>query len=477
MFLTITTTHQPATDLGYLLHKNPSRPQSDDFGFGRVHVFYPEATPERCTAALLLEIDPIALSRRTGERKDEGAPLEPYVNDRPYVASSFLSVALTRMFRNAIAGASKERPELVEAKLALEATIACLPCRGGEELLRRLFEPLGYTVEATRPELDSAFPDWGPSAYYRVTLRATCRLRDLLTHLYVLIPVLDDHKHYFVGDDEVAKLLRHGEGWLSTHPECELITTRYLKHRQSLADAALRQLLREEDVDPDEPSERHAQEEDALERPIRLDEQRIGAVVAALKAAGAKSVVDLGCGEGKLLRALLKEPSLERIVGLDVAHRSLERANDRLHFDTMPERQRARIALLHGSLFYRDKRIHGFDAAALVEVIEHLDPPRLRAFERVVFEFARPRAVIVTTPNAEYNVHFDGLEAGKFRHKDHRFEWTRSEFGAWARRVADEHRYSVRFIGIGNDDATTGTPTQMAIFTNSSFVNASEAVS
>ncbi len=465
MLLTITTTHQPATDLGFLLHKNPARLQSDDLSFGHVHVFYPEATAERCTAALLLEVDPITLSRRSGNRSDEGQPLEPYVNDRPYAASSFLSVALTRMFRSAMAGTSKERPALADLAIPLEATLACLPCRGGESLLRRLFEPLGYTVEVIGHDLDSAFPEWGPSVYFRVTLRATCRLRDLLTHLYVLVPVLDDNKHYFVGDDEVSKLLRHGQGWLASHPACDLITKRYLKHQRSLADQALAQLLRDEEVDPDEPGERHAREEDALERPIRLDEQRIGAVLAAVKASGARSVVDLGCGEGKLVRALLQDPSFERIVGLDVAHRVLERAHDRLHLDSIPERQRGRVTLLHGSLFYRDRRIHGFDAATLVEVIEHFDPPRLRAFERVVFELARPGTVVLTTPNAEYNVHFAGLAAGKLRHKDHRFEWKRAELEAWARRVADHHRYEVRFFGIGVDDPATGPPTQMAVFT------------
>jgi 3' terminal RNA ribose 2'-O-methyltransferase Hen1 len=316
MLLTVSTTHAPATDLGFLLHKNPARPQSDDLPFGRVHVFYPEASEERCTVALVIEVDPIALSRGRGERAHEGQPLEPYVNGRPYAASSFLSVALTRMFRSALAGISKERPLLVDTAIPLEATLACLPCRGGEGLLRGLFEPLGYHVEPTGQPLDPAFPEWGASPYYRVTLRATCKLKDLLAHLYVLVPVLDDEKHYFVGDDEVAKLLRHGEGWLASHPACEVITRRYLKYRRSLADTALRQLLRDEDIDPNEPGKSHAREEEALERPIRLDEQRIGAVVAALKASGARSVVDLGCGEGKLIRALLKEPLFDRIVGV-----------------------------------------------------------------------------------------------------------------------------------------------------------------
>jgi 3' terminal RNA ribose 2'-O-methyltransferase Hen1 len=330
--------------------------------------------------------------------------------------------------------------------------------------LRTLFEPLGYEVACTRSPLDASFPDWGASPYFGVTLRATCLLRDLLTHLYVLVPVLDDEKHYFVGDDEVQKLLRHGEGWLASHPARELIAQRYLKHRRSLADDALRQLLRDEEVDANERGERQAREEDALERPIRLDEQRIRDVVAALRASGAKSVVDLGCGEGKLLRALLEERAFERIVGMDVAHRALERAADRLRLDALPERERSRVTLLHGSLLYRDARLAGFDAAALVEVIEHLEPARLAAFERVVFEFARPDTIVLTTPNAEHNVHFVGLVPGSFRHKDHRFEWTRAELEAWARGVATRFGYGVRFLGIGADDPVTGPPTQMAIF-------------
>lgn len=464
MLLTIATTHRPATDLGFLLHKNPAHLQSYEVSFGLVHVFYPEAADDRCTMALMLEVDPIALARGGGDRSREGQPLEPYVNDRPYVASSFLSVALTRVLRSAMSGASKERPELAGTALPLEATLACLPCRGGEDVLRRLFEPLGYEVVATRADLDASFPEWGSSPYFRVTLRATCRLRDLLSHLYVLVPVLDDEKHYFVGDDEVAKLLRHGDGWLSAHPACELITKRYLKHQRSLADAALQQLLREEEVDADELAERNAREEESIERPMRLDEQRVGAVLAALKATGAKSVIDLGCGEGKLLRVLLKEPTFDHIVGLDVAHRPLERAAERLRLESLPERQRSRVTLLHGSLLYRDKRLAGFDAAAVVEVIEHIDPPRLPAFERVVFEFARPSTVVLTTPNSEYNVHFDGLANGKLRHKDHRFEWTRAQLHAWAQDVASRFGYTVRLLGIGEEDPVTGPPTQMAVF-------------
>jgi 3' terminal RNA ribose 2'-O-methyltransferase Hen1 len=387
------------------------------------------------------------------------------VNDRPYVASSFLAVAIAQVFGTALGGRSKDRPELAATPLPLEACLAPLPCRGGDALLRRLFEPLGYEVQAERHPLDEQFPEWGEGPYFTVTLRATKRLSELLTHVYVLVPVLDDDKHYFVGDAEVEKLLRHGEGWLAAHPERELIARRYLRNQRSLAREALARLTQEEGGDPDEAQEARDADEAAIERGLSLNEQRLGSVVGVLRDAGAKSVLDLGCGEGKLVRELLEEPRFERIAGMDVSHRALERARARLRIERMPERKAARLSLLHGSLTYRDRRLEGFDAATLVEVIEHLDPDRLGALERNVFEFARPGVVVVTTPNVEFNVRFERLPVARFRHKDHRFEWTRREFRAWAESSAARFGYAVRFLPVGPEDATLGPPTQMGVFT------------
>jgi 3' terminal RNA ribose 2'-O-methyltransferase Hen1 len=465
MLLTLSTTHRPATDLGYLLRKNPARVQSFELSFGKAQVFYPEASEALCTVTLLVEVDPVGLVRNRRGLAGEGGLLEQYVNDRPYAASSFLSVAVADVFGTALAGSEcKDRPGLSDTPLPLRVEIPALPCRGGEEFLRRLFEPLGYQVEATRLPLDTTFPEWGESAYHRVRLEATLPLRQLLSHLYVLMPVLDNDKHYWVGDDEVAKLLRHGEGWLATHPERDAITRRYLKHQRSLVTNALAQLVDEDDPHPDETAEAQAQEEEIVERVLSLNEQRLGTVLAVLKASGAQSVLDLGCGEGRLLRMLLKERQFNRIVGLDVSHRVLERAADNLHYDRLPALQKERLKLLHGSLMYRDERLAGFDAAAVVEVIEHLDPPRLAAFERVLFECARPGTVVLSTPNREYNVKWESLPADKFRHRDHRFEWTRAEFQDWASRIAARFGYSVRFLPVGPEDSTVGAPTQMGLF-------------
>ncbi|MCZ8186308.1 MAG: 3' terminal RNA ribose 2'-O-methyltransferase Hen1 [Beijerinckiaceae bacterium] len=461
MFLSVTTTHYPATDLGFLLRKNPARMHETELSFGRALTLYPEASDERCTAALVLEVDPVGLVRGKG---DAGGLIDQYVNDRPYAASSFLSVGMGRAWREAIAGQSKDRQDLADAAIPLEAHVTPLPARGGAGLVSDLFTPLGYEVTVAPIALDQVRTDWGDSPYVALTLKATTRLSALLTHLYVLIPVLDDRKHYFVGDDELQKLMAKGEGWLADHPLKELIVSRYLKRRRSLVQDALVQLAGDEgesetalDAAPKDTAE------EAIEKPLRLHDLRLDTVAQRLKDLGAKRVLDLGCGEAKLIRRLVADKQFEEIVGVEVSSVSLARADEKL--ERLPELQRARIKLLQGALIYRDQRLRGFDAAALVEVIEHVEPDRLDHLERAVFGDAQPKAVIVTTPNADYNALFPTLPAGQFRHADHRFEWTRAEFAAWCARIGEAYGYGWVTEPLGPVDEALGAPSQMAVFT------------
>lgn len=406
-----------------------------------------------------------------------GARFDRYVNDRPYVASSFLSVALSEVFASALGGRSKDRPDLAATALPLEAVVAALPCRGGETLLRRLFEPLGYQVTMERLPLDERFPNWGESAYVNLHLKATCRLADLLRHLYVLIPVVDDEKHYWVGEAEIEKLVRQGEGWLAGHPERALIARRYLAHQNSLARAALARLVPEEAAieveeaiaepatDVSAEGKTHAPAVPPDDCRLSLHEQRLRAVLAAIQESGAQKVLDLGCGEGRLLQKLLWETKAKQITGLDISSRALEKARDRLRLDQLPPHQAERVKLIHGSLTYQDVRLAGHHIAALVEVIEHLDLARLGALERTVFGSARPEIVLVTTPNREYNARYEFLPEGELRHDDHRFEWSRAEFAAWADTVAERFAYDVRITPIGPEDPELGAPSQMATFT------------
>ncbi|GGV87040.1 3' terminal RNA ribose 2'-O-methyltransferase Hen1 [Streptomyces gelaticus] len=477
MFLTISTTgdeQNPATDLGFLLHKHPDNPFSTKLSYGTAHVFYPEASAERCTAALLLEVDPVALVRRGKGKGRGGAPdaaLAQYVNDRPYAASSLLSVAMSAVFKSALNGVCRARPERAQTAMPLRIEVPALPARGGAELVRKLFGPLGWTrVDAVAVPLDEQFPEWGDSRYVRLVLEGELRLADALRQLYVLLPVLDDAKHYWVAPDEVDKLLRAGEGWLAAHPEQKLITSRYLARRRGLTLQAMQQLelvrlAESDDLDVESIDNAVDETTDTEEKPVPLAEQRRAAILDALRAAGASRVLDLGCGQGQLVQAMLKDAAFTEIVGVDVSVRALTIASRRLKPERMGERQAARVTLRQGSLTYTDKRLKGYDAAVLSEVVEHLDLPRLPALEYAVFGSARPRTVLVTTPNVEYNVRWETLPAGHVRHGDHRFEWTRAEFRAWAREVAQRHGYGVGFVPVGPDDPEVGPPTQMAVFT------------
>lgn len=478
MLLTVTTTHQPATDLGYLLVKHPDRMQSFDVPTGTAHVFYPETSEQRCTAALLLDVDPGRLAAARGRHRGrrtaampESFTLSQYVNDRPYAASSLLAAALAKVFRSALRGESRDRPQLTGTALPLTIRVPVLRCRGGAALAERLFAPLGWAVNARPIPLDERYPLWGDSRYVDLTLTGTLRVADALNHLYVLLPVLDDAKHYWIAPDELDKLLRADEGWLAGHPERRLIIRRYLAHRRALAQRA-----------EDRFAEAHAAElrlaDAAIEsdsiggevvqevvRPRPLAATRRAAVRTALAEVGARRVLDLGCGDGALLTELLAQSQFTEIVGTDVSARALELAARRLRLDRLPARQQQRIRLWQSALTYRDDRLRGFDAAVLMEVVEHLDPPRLPALAESVFGHARPGTVLVTTPNVEYNVRFEGMPAGALRHPDHRFEWTRAQFTDWAAGVAATYGYQVAYRPVGEVDPQVGAPTQLAVFT------------
>ncbi len=475
VLLTISTTHTPATDLGYLLHKHPDRVQRFQQSFGTATVVYPEASDERCTAALLVEIDPIRLARTRGKGSPDFS-LGQYVNDRPYAASSLLGVALADVFSTARGGRCDSRQQLADGPLPLEIRVPVLPCRGGAAIAHRLFEPLGWQVEATAVALDAGFPEWGDSRYVSLTLVGDVRLADALNQLHVLLPVLDEAKHYWQGPDEVDKLLRSGGAWLAGHPERELITRRYLGRRAALTRAALSRLAELDDV-PDEVLEPASEEEVAQpfetlaslapqgppeERRVPLNTQRREAVLQALIDVHAETVLDLGCGGGQLLKALVADHRFVRIAGVDVSSRSLQQAARAVRLEKLSERQAERVTLFQGALTYEDPRFGGYDAAVLMEVVEHVDPPRLPALERVVFGAAQPTSVVVTTPNVEYNALYEGLTGT--RHSDHRFEWTRAEFADWCDGVCASYGYTVEHRGVGNADEALGAPTQMGVF-------------
>ena len=458
MLLTITYNGENSRNIGFLLHKNPQRPQVFELSHGRAYVFYPELSDERTTVALVLDIDPIDLAR--GKVGSTVGGLFDYVNDRPYVSSSFMSTAISRVFGTAMTGRGDDFQELADSKLALSATIIMLPCKSDNTMLDKVFEPLGYEVSYESFVSDEAFPAWGEGKYVNLTISGKQRLCDLLNHIYVLIPVFDRQKHYWIGKEEVEKLLRHSEDWLKEHPEKTFITGRYLNRSRSLVNLAFERLRTENDeVASDEKPDAPAEIKPSLNK------QRLENVVNVLKSCNAGNVIDIGCGEGNLLTLLIKERQFSKIAAVDVSYAALEKANAKIKFDRMSDIQKDKISLFQGSLTYKDKRFEGYDAACVVEVIEHLDLSRLNAFERVLFEYAKPKTVVLTTPNKEYNQKYPNLTDEKLRHGDHRFEWTRQEFRDWASKTAVKFGYIVQFSEIGESAEYLGAPTQMGVFT------------
>ncbi|EGC01267.1 3' terminal RNA ribose 2'-O-methyltransferase Hen1 [Ruminococcus albus] len=459
MLLTITYKGKNTQELGFLLHKNPDRAQQFELAYGKAYVFYPEVSDESTTAALLLDIDPLDLARGKVGSRDGG--LFDYVNDRPYAATSFLSTAMVRIFGTAMNGKCDKRQELADTPLDLTARLASLKDNGDTELAKQLFEPLGYRVTVSRTQLDEKFPEWGSSPYIDLTISGKVKLSELLNHIYVLIPVFDKQKHYYMAEDEIKKLLEHGEGWLADHPQKEKITRRYFTARKSYARRAMDILNENEGADTVE------EEQETPEKEVftPLNTQRMETVRDAVLASGAASVIDLGCGECRLTSLLLNEQQIRRVAACDVSVSVLEKAAQRLHLDRMQPARRNKLTLMQASLTYRDKRFEGYDCACVVEVIEHIEPMRIPAFERAVFEFAAPRTVILTTPNREYNANYEHMEENALRHGDHRFEWTREEFRAWTEHICEKFGYSCEISGIGTNDEKLGTPTQMAVFT------------
>ena len=461
MLLTITYEGNNTQELGYLLHKNPERAQQFELSYGKAYVFYPEVSDTRTTAALLLDIDPLDLARGKVGSKDGG--LFDYVNDRPYASTSFMSTAIVRIFGTAMNGRCDKRQELADTPLKLTAALYSLKDNGDTELAKEWFEPLGYEVKTERTKLDDSFPEWGISPYIDLTISGTVKLSELLNHIYVLIPVFDRQKHYYIAEDEIKKLLDHGEGWLVDHPNKEKITRRYFTARKSYARRALDILLSDDMTETENSDEAGNTEEKEVRTP--LNTQRMETVKNAVLASGASSVIDLGCGECRLTSLLLNEQQIKKVTACDVSVAELEKAAQRLHLDRMQPYRRNKLTLMQASLTYRDKRFEGYDCACVVEVIEHIEPMRIPAFERAVFEFAAPRTVILTTPNREYNANYEHMKDNTLRHGDHRFEWTRAEFRAWTEHICGKFGYTCEVSGIGDKDDDLGTPTQMGVFT------------
>jgi 3' terminal RNA ribose 2'-O-methyltransferase Hen1 len=467
MMLSIACKNLSEEELGFLLHKNPARVHPLDLSFGKVYVFFDEP-PEghQAQVCLLVDVDPLAMVQGRGGLGHQDAL---YVNDRPYVASSLLASAVTKVFGTALSGRCKERPELVDREI--EWTFAMPFVARGSMLnaLFHLFEPLGYEFDPDLLNYDSSV-DYATSArpiLTRIAVRTT--LSEALSHLVVLIPVLDGENHRWVDDGDLVPFVRRVESWLPDHPYGMYILRRALKYQTSLVKAFTERFPAITGSMARLPQlEANVWDDATVEaagcQPLSLNSQRFSAVEAVVSALSPSSIVDLGCGDGSLVSQLVKQTSIQKLVGMDVNPLVLSRARARLEHLSLTKAQTEKIQFIHGSLAYRDPRVKGFDLALLIEVIEHIDAERLETLEHQVFDYGQYSTVVVTTPNREFNDLYVGMEKGKMRHSDHRFEWTRQEFLNWAKRIGDAFGYNYEISEIGAGNPAVGSPTQMAVF-------------
>jgi 3'' terminal RNA ribose 2''-O-methyltransferase Hen1 len=454
MLLTITYKGKDTQDLGYMLFKNPNRPQSVKLTTGSAYVYYPKVSDEETTIALLLDINSLDLAK--GEKGKDVQPqsLFDYVNDRPYVASSFLATAMNKVFGTAISGRGDEYQELVDSKLNLSATIHMFPCPVDKERINKVFEPLGYEVNYETFLLDNKFPEWGDSKYVNLTVSGNVVLRDLLKQIILLIPVFDKFKHYDVSNqDELNKLLKLGDGWLSDHPEKDFIVNRYLQFKKGLVNKAQEHL--KSDVDEIEESIDKA----VTEKEESLNTTRFNSVINELIKIEAKSVLDIGCSNGKLLEAIRDKMPNIKLAGIDVHLKAVSIADKMAN-----KKDLDKIDFFQSSILYKDKRFKGYDAVTAIEVMEHIDEFKLYLFEKVLFGYINPRVAILTTPNKDYNENYDNINNKGLRHFDHRFEFTKREFESWVTKICSKYGYIYFFKSIGKADEKDQQPTLMVTF-------------
>ncbi|MFC4100784.1 3' terminal RNA ribose 2'-O-methyltransferase Hen1 [Paenibacillus xanthanilyticus] len=450
-----------ANMLSHLLAKNPNNLYEREEKGAKVRLVYTVCDEQRTEAVLHVSPDPIELVKGSPDSYD----ITQYINDREFVTSSLFCTYIRPSLGTALNGKPKETfAEWVSHKFALTLSFGPVASNLPEPVVEQLFASLGYEVEQERGEADYPFALKHRSSVRYITLRGRQTLQTALRQLFILMPVLDDYKHYFIGEAEVEKLERYGEGWLEAHPQRELIVKRTLRFADVIERyEANREPAREEQNGAAEPAAEAASLADGAEPApkVRLNEQRYQAICETVQGLEHKrTVVDFGSGEGKLSARLAELAGVQEVMAVEPSAIARKRAADR--FAKLAERGQGVVPkTVTGSLFYYDESLRGKDVIVLCEVIEHIEAHRVeRAIATILNEYA-PHALIVTTPNREYNQVYEMGEA--MRHADHRFEWTRGEFRQACERWRTDG-YELELQGVGERHEAYGHPTQMAIF-------------
>lgn len=444
MLLTINCEGPDAMDLSWLLHKRPNRFQAFNLGYGKAFVFFTEYSQNSCTACLLLEIMPDALNDLCKSKDGEFQ----YVNSRQYLSSSLLAGAIGKAYSSAIKGTCQDKPDLVGKKHGFKVRINNFSCRLNPIFIDRIFSPLGYQIEWRNIQINDEYCTGGfICGDLQLSIDAT--LQEILSHLYILLPVFDRQTHFWLDESQLQKFIRHCQGWLGRHPEKRLIINEYfgpvseLKYRLMKHFGVIRPLA------------------DKSRTPT-FNQMRRSAISDVIAASGAKTIIDLGCGDGSFVFSLHGQNRYEKLAGMDASAQNIE--NARKKFDSPFFHRRKSPEFFIGSITYRDKRISGYDAVILSEVIEHFEPERMDGVMRNILGEARPKLFVMTTPNKAYNQEFPFLEAGEFRHPDHRHEFGEDEFISFCEKYAAVFGYDLEISHVGVELSRIGSPTFMGIF-------------
>ncbi|WP_310831561.1 3' terminal RNA ribose 2'-O-methyltransferase Hen1 [Paenibacillus pedocola] len=473
MHLIIRATGTGAGMLSHLLAKNPNNLYDRTEKEARVRIVFTVSSEEETEAVIYVTPDPIELVKGDSSAHND---ITQYINDREFVTSSLFCSYIRPALGTALNGKPKEAyMPWVGKPLKLELTFGPVASNLPDRTLEELFTALGYEVQLERGDAEYSFALKTRSSARYIKLAGEQTLQTALQQLFVLIPALDDYKHYYISDDEVDKIRRYGAGWLEEHPQRSLILKRTLrfagaiKQYEAMA-AKEKRSTAENSVDSEDvPAAVTVSGESAVtemqeEPKIRLNDLRYAAIAAAVEELYAKAtIVDFGSGEGKLSAKLSSVPGVREIKAVEPSAASQLRAMDR--FAKLADKPGIIVPdPVTGSLFYFDESLRGKDVMILCEVIEHIDEYRLaRVMENIFAEYA-PKTLIVTTPNKDYNAVYE-MEQEELRHGDHRFEWGRKAFSVWCARWTETFDYTAELTGIGEGSVEFGYPTQMAIFT------------
>lgn len=442
MQLTIHAKGENAGNLSYFLGKHPDRPFTRETKYGKVEAKFLHYRQNEVIFYITFHPNGLSLVKESDFHQ-----LEDYINDREF---SLSSIFLTNI-RHSIGYVLSDEKEGITENMHFSVSLSPLSTRLPDHAITELFEPLGYDVSIEKIESDYTF-DVDSGRVVSLTLTSQTNVVDVFRHLYVLIPIMDNYKHYDIDSNEAEKLLRFGAKWLEQHPKREFITRRFVGYRKGLANDVLSTF---------EPKEKELTNNEEPEVKTPLGKLRYSAFADKVKELPIQSVVDMGAGEGRLVELLVQNEQLTEILACEPTVNGLDRMKRLISILERKKKVRVKPSIIQSSLFYRDERLLHKDALILCEVIEHIERERVDQVLSTILSYYQPTYFIFSTPNYEYNDIY-GLE-GALRHNDHRFELTRKEFHSLVERHANENNYSFDIIGIGEEHTELGFPTQMAV--------------